>query len=168
MSAGREDVQFGGASDLAQFTGEQQRVLDRDGIVKGVDEKHRWRFGIHGDVVAELPIVRVGHSGRVDQNREVGPARELVEFVDRRMVLLVRHQRCQCSRLRPGGKGANADAPRVELPVGGVAADEADRPLCILQGSAISPLGVAERDAILEHDAGNADGVQSLGYFGTL
>src|SRR5579859_237935 len=67
-----------------------------------------------------------------------------------------------------GGEAEDADAVRVDVPCGGVFANDAEGALGVLQGSRGFGIRAAIGDAVLEEDAGDACIGEPIANFGAL
>ena len=77
--------------------------------------------------------------------------------------------RAECGgEMRSGGKAKDADAIGIDVPLGGVRADEADGALCVLESGGGFRIGAGVRDAIFENDAGDAAGGEPVADFGAF
>ncbi len=81
-------------------------------------------------------------------------------------VIEVRAERC--GEVGSGGEAEYADAIRIDVPFGGVGADEADGALCVLKGGGRFWIWAGVGHAIFEKDAGDAAGSEPVADFGAF
>src|SRR5580658_1280397 len=68
-----------------------------------------------------------------------------------------------------GGEAEDADAAGVDVPLGGVGADDSDGSLGVFQGrGGLGHVGAGVGDAIFDQDAGDAFGVEPVADFGAF
>ena len=70
--------------------------------------------------------------------------------------------------MRSGGKAEDADAIGIDVPLGGVRADDAEGALRVLQGGGRFRIGAGVGHAVFHQDAGDADGVEPVADFGAF
>ncbi len=144
-------------------------VLDMHGIVFGL--KNEGRRSLIGDVdfgIGREVLFGESKVAGIDDHREVGTATELIGGVDGVVKALIEVGAEGGSQVSSGREAKHADAMRIDMPLGGVGADDSERALGILKRGRRLGIRPGVGHAILNQDAGNAGGVQPIAHLGAF
>jgi len=116
-------------------------------------------------LVLGFQVARINHDGKIR------PAADLVNVVDRLVCAPVKVGRRGADEMAAGGETDHADLPRIDAPLPGLAANQTQRTLGILEGTRSGQGLVLPRPAratVLDDDAGHADRVEPLRHLGAV
>jgi hypothetical protein len=138
VAAFREYVELGPDLELLEGLEVDEHVLFVDGIVLGLEQEGGWGVGGGIDAARELGEGgRLGEVGGVDADDEVRPGADggvgcrLVKALEVGVIAEDDYE------MTAGGEAEDADAVGVEVPVGGVGADDADRLLGVFEVASV-------------------------------
>ena len=126
-------------------------------------EEDRRRAGRDAQAGSEFILVLGLQVARIGRDGEVRPAADLVDVVDRLVGSLLEARRRGDGQMAARREADHADALRIDAPLLGLAAHQADGPLGILErasGRLAFGLVGAARHPVLEDDAGHALRIQ--------
>ena len=140
-----------------------------DGIVLGLgDERGRSLFGWMDFGIRREVLLGEGQVARVEDYRKVGTATELVGGIDGIVEALVVVRAEGGGEMGSRRKAEDADAMRVDVPVRGMGANDAEGALRILKGGCGFWVRPGVRHAVFQQHAGDADGVEPIADFGAF
>lgn len=154
-----EDVQLGWNLCLLQCLEVDQGVLFVDGIVFGLEQERGWC--VRGGIDAAGQLVErwcIGQIAGIDDEREVGAGTGLVGRLAGAFIVGVIAE--DGGEVGSGGEAEDADAVRVDVPLGGVGAGDAHGLLRVFEIGSVFGIVVGEGDTIFDQNAGHADGVE--------
>ena len=144
------DVQLGGDFCFLELEEIDDGVFDMDRVVFGLDDEGGRGVGGGVDVgVGREVFVGEREIAGIDDEREVGTAAELVGGVDRVVQALVVVSADGCGKMGAGGEAEDADSLGIDVPFGGVLADDAHGALGVLERGVGLGVGAGAGDAVL-------------------
>ena len=154
-----EDVQFCWDLCLLQCLKVEQRVFFVDGIVFGLEQKGGRRVGGGVDTTSKFAEGwRVGEVAGVDDEGEVGTGAGLVRGLAGAFEVGVVAK--NYGEVSSGREAEDADAVGIDVPLGGVGTGDAHGLLRVFEVGGVFGVVVREGDAVLDQNAGHADGVE--------
>jgi len=169
MSTLSVDVQFG--LDLGILEGEEvdDGVFDMHRIILSLDDERRRGLSADVDIrVGREVLISEGEVAGINDDGEVRAATQLVSGINGIVKTLIEVGAERSGKMAAGGEAENADALRVNVPIGSMGADNSESPLGILEGSRGFGIGPGIGHAVLEQDASDARGVEPVTHFGAF
>ena len=159
VTASSEDVEFGWNFGLLEGLEVDEGVFLVDGIVLRLEEEGGRGVGCGIDAVGEFVECRpIGKVAGIDDDGEVGAG---VEFVDGLVGPFVVGVIAEGDdEMRPGGEAESAEAVGVDVPLCGVGASDAHGLLGVFEVGSVFRIVIGERDAVLDEEAVDPDGVE--------
>ena len=169
MAAFGVEVHFGWDLGVFQRQKVDGGVFDMHGIVFGLENKRRRSLG--GDVdlgIGREVLLCQGEVAGIDDRGEVGPATELVSSINGVVETLIEVGAERSREVGSGGETEHPDAMRINVPVGGMRADDSESALGVLQRSRGLGIRPGIGHTVFDKNAGNARRGQPRAHLGSL
>ena len=163
------DMKFGGNFGVFESEKIDGGGFDVHGIVFGLNDEG-WRSFFSGmDFgVGRHVLFGDGEIAGINDDGEIGPATDAVSGVDGIVEALIVVRAERGGEMSSGGEAEDTNAMRIDVPLGGARADEANSALCVLESGGRFRIWAGVGNAIFEDDAGDAARGEPVADFGAL
>jgi len=131
-------------------------------IVFSLNQKCGRRLSRDGDAGLRVQVARI------DDHGEVGTATEIVRSINRGVEPLVKVIAERRGKMSSGGEAEHPDAVRVNMPFGGVRADDSHGALGVLESGGRLGVRARIRHAVFHEHTGNARGIEPVTHLRSL